>query len=262
MFPSLPIRPCAISNSESVLGKNGKEQSAPSDFSSPIPPLSANKERYNIFVCFLSVTNTGNGKRYGLEIWLSCIMLYRQHLRRFSMAIPVAPFLGDCTAACRNLGSCAQRQQSNNKIWIWFCRFSLRPGYTSVDACWSFLEILCRIEFYAGCQLWCRSVCLAFKTTSLQRVPFLRYCDIIKSELESHLTCPTHKRACPVWKIGWVLTFFEIFSLNSSLLFSLLENNFQQDSEHLPCSRCEVTICRPTWRMQPLESILPHTHPA
>ena len=100
---------------------------------------------------------------------------------------------------------------------------------------------------------------MAFKTTSLQRVPFLQYCDIIKSELESHLTCPTHKRACPVWKIGWVLTFFEIFSLNTSLLFSLLA---QLPLIHnLPCSRCEVTICRPTWRMQPLESILPHTHP-
>lgn len=208
----------------------------------------------------MSVTNTGNGKRYGLEIWLSCIGSTCVDSPWLSKGFQVLLFfLGDCTAACRNLGSCAQRQQSNNKIWIWFCRFSLRPGYTSVDAFWSFLEILCRIEFCAGCQLWCRSVCLAFKTTNLQRVPFLQYCDIIKSELESHLTCPTHKRACPVWKIGWVLTFFEIFSLNTSLLFLLLA---QLPLIHnLPCSRCEVTICRPTWRMQPLESILPHTHP-
>ena len=126
-------------------GEEWQRASAPSDFSSRIPPLSANEERYNIFVCFLSVTNTGNGKRYGLEIWLSCIDSTCVDSPWLSKG---CSFLGDCTAACRNLGSCAQRQQINNKIWIWFCSFSLRPGYTSVDACWSFLEILCRIEFY------------------------------------------------------------------------------------------------------------------
>ena len=100
--------------------------------------------------------------------------------------------------------------------------------------------------------LQCSSVCLLFKTISLQRLPFLQYCGISVS-------------LCLIWQVQPTseLSWFgrldvNMLSLNPSLLFLLLAQlPFMHD---LLCSRCEVTICRPTWRMQPLESILPHTH--